>query len=133
MGRIVFYKMMKFKLIVSAFFILAFQLAFSSAFCQVDEKYYSVIAGPVNVPQYEENPYSPFILGEVPAGQGHSVVCTKDTQRLLSQYSSGHLHQAIIQSLRRTTAVQGKTICFGCRGHYLINIPIYLQTDNFRL
>ncbi|HET6558904.1 MAG TPA: hypothetical protein VFG54_16410 [Prolixibacteraceae bacterium] len=125
--------MMKLKVILSFFLLLAFQVAFSSTYRQVEEINFSVNAEAASQLQFEENPYSPFISGEVPAGQGHSVVCSPDTQRFLSHFSCEHLHLAIIQSLICTTSIQGKTLCFGCSGNYLINIPIYLQTDNFRL
>lgn len=128
-----FKKMMKIRLIVSFFFLLALQVAFSSFYRQVGEISYfdhTEIAGQL---QFEEDPYSPLILGEVPAGQSHSLVCSPDSHRLLSHFNSEHLHLAILQSLISTTSFQGKTLCFGGSGNYLINIPIYLQTDNFRL
>lgn len=125
--------MMKLKLIVSFFLLLAFQVAFSSAYRQIEEVNYAENSDTAGKLQFEENPYSPFILGEVPVGQSHSVVCSPDSQRFLSQFNSEDLHLAILQSLLSTTSVEGKTLCFGCSGNYLINIPIYLQIDNFRL
>lgn len=83
--------------------------------------------------QFEENDHSPFIFGEVPAGQGQLLVYKPDTERFLSNFNAEDLHIAILQSILSSTAMQGKTIYFGCSGYYIINIPIYLQTDNFRL
>lgn len=108
-------------------------MAYSSTYRQVEEMNLSGNTETVSQLQFEEDPYSPFISGEVPAGQGHSVVYPPDSQRYLSHFSSEDLHLAILQSLLCTTAVQGKTLCFGCSGYYLINIPIFLQTDKFRL
>ncbi|MBC8004094.1 MAG: hypothetical protein H7X84_01360 [Verrucomicrobia bacterium] len=125
--------MIKYKLIFSIFFLLVFQAAFSSASMPAREINSFVSLEVENQVQFEENAHSPFIFGEVPIGQGQLLVYKHDSSRSLSNFNAENLHIAILQSLLSSTAMQGKTIYFGCSGYYIINIPIYLQTDNFRL
>lgn len=132
-GTDIFFRMTKIKLIFSFFFLLVFQAAFSSANLPTKEVNSCAGMEVENQIQFEENDHSPFIFGEVPAGQGQLLVYKPDTERFLSNFNAENLHIAILQSIMSSTATQGKTIYFGCSGYYIINIPIYLQTDNFRL
>lgn len=132
-GTDILFRMTKYKLIFSFFFLLVFQAAFSSANMTIKEVDSCIGMEVEKQIQFEENDHSPFIFGEVPAGQGQLLVHKPDTERFLSNFNAESLHLAILQSIISSSATQGKTICFGCSGYYIINIPIYLQTDNFRL
>lgn len=125
--------MIKYKLVLFICFLFVIQTVFSSTNLPIEELRSCAGAEVENQIRFEQNDFSPFIFGEVPASQGYLLVNSLDNGRFNSNFNSKDLHIAIIQSILSSTATQGKTIYFGCSGYYIINIPIYLQTDKFRL
>jgi len=128
------FKMMKFTLLYSIFFVLAFQTAFSSSINHQNEEAIGELRIETDVQsQFEENNFSPSIFGEVAPGQAQISVSSPGTECFFYNSNSKDLQISIIHYTLRSKSVSRNAMCNGMDGYCIYNIPIYLQTGNFRL